>query len=64
MIARLPNGHLLVPEASYDPDLGIDADGYVEIGPDHPEFELYAKDLERYEKAFGRPLTARPNGER
>lgn len=56
MIARLPNGNLLVSVAEYDPERQIYSDGAREVGPDDPDFDLFQRGLERYEAAFGHPL--------
>ena len=41
-VIKLPNGNLRVPHSAADPEGRISAHGYVEIGPDHPDYHRLA----------------------
>jgi hypothetical protein len=50
---RLRNGNLLVPRRAEAED-GTIGDGWEEITPEHPDYEPYLKDLERWESIQGK----------
>jgi hypothetical protein len=57
-VKRLPNGNLLVP-SRVESDDGVIGDGVVEIGPDDPDYDEWARELERQQppprSSSGRP---------
>jgi hypothetical protein len=55
-IIRLPNGNLLVPESAVGDGGRLIGDGYVEIGPDDPDYERLAEQAITEEEAQRRRL--------
>ena len=46
-VKRLPNGNLLVPARAESDDGEVLGDRIVEIGPDDPQYDAWAAELER-----------------
>ena len=61
LVKRLDNGNLLVPARAESDDGDVLGDGTAEIGPDDPDYEAWARELERQQARPG-SSSGRPAG--